>query len=93
MKMTEGTKNTILAVLLSAVVGGMATEIGLTIAHGEHFVRIDSVLESQNEILKEIKNAKDIIPPIVEHSLGEVRARINMLEYRQAEEESKVPKK
>lgn len=89
MMMTEGTKNTVIGVILAAVLGGMGTEIGLTINHGQHFAKIDTVLETQSNILSDIKRGQENIPAAVEKSLGEIRSRLNMLEYRAAQQESR----
>lgn len=91
--MNDGMKSTVVGVLLSAVLAGMGAEIGLTINHGQHFAKIDSVLESQSKILEEIKRAGDTVPAVVEKSFGEVRERLKMIEYRTTSLESKTEKK
>lgn len=88
--MTEGTKNTLLGVTLAAILGGMGAEIGLTVEHGQHFVKIDNVLENQSVLLSDIKRSQDTVPAVVERSFGEIRSRLNMIEYRQAQQEGKV---
>lgn len=91
--MTEGTKNTVIGVVLAAVLAGMGTEIGLTISHGQHFVKIDNVLENQGLILIDIRRSQDTVPSVVEHGMGEIRSRLNMLEYRAAQLDAKIPVK
>lgn len=91
--MNEGTKNTVIGVVLAAVLAGMGTEIGLTINHGQHFAKIDQLLETQGGLLAEIKDSQDTVPAVVEHSLGEIRSRLNMLEYRAAQLDAKLPGK
>lgn len=91
--MTEGTKNTLLGVTLAAILSAMGAEIGLTINHGQHFVKLDNVLENQGVILADIRRSQDTVPTVVERSLGEIRNRLNMLEYRTTQLDAKLPGK
>lgn len=101
--MTEGTKNTVVGVVLTAffaviMAGGVSVlssqreseRANATIA--VHLERIDNVLINQNKILADIHESQNTVPAVVEKALGEVRSRLNMQEYRMSKIEGSTPK-
>lgn len=80
--MTEGTKNTVVGVLLTAILGMVFTGVSLSFDNGRHLAKIDTVLEQQKDMLVEFKKSASSIPPQVENKLEELRWRLNSFETR-----------
>lgn len=80
--MTEGTKNTVIGVFLTAMLGGIATVLGLAFNTTAHLTKIDMVLDSQKDILQEMRQASSTIPGPIELKLQDLRNRINNVEVR-----------
>lgn len=87
--MTEGTKNTVVGVVLAALLAGVTSIIASNAEYGRHFVKIDTVMEQsqvviqQNqEILRDIQTKAGNISPLMESKLDELRNRLNLHEQR-----------
>lgn len=75
--MTEGTKNTVLGVTLTFLFATIGTSLGVAFSSSNHLVKIDGVLESQKNILFELKESNKSVPAPVELRLQELRERLN----------------
>lgn len=87
--MTEGAKNTILGVVLAALLGGVGESIHTQAEQNVHNAKIDvaliginSVMSDQKEILKELESRGGAVSPVVEAKLEELRNRLNLHEER-----------
>lgn len=80
--MTEGSKNTVLGVVLTALLAGVVWIITSTQDHGNHLARLDTVMLQNADILKDIHNRLGIVPMEVEGKLAELRNRMNLQESR-----------
>lgn len=80
--MTEGAKNTILGVTLTALLGIGFASVSQSFDNGKHLTKIDAVLEQQKDILGELKKSANTIPAPVETKLEELRWRLNSIEGR-----------
>lgn len=80
--MTEGAKNTVLGVALTALLGIGFASVGQSVDNGKHLTKIDAVLEQQKDILAELRKGANTIPAPVETKLEELRWRLNSIEGR-----------
>lgn len=76
--MNEGTKNTILGVTLTFLFATIGTSLGVAFTTSNHLVKIDGVLESQKNILIELKETNKVVPPPVELRLQELSGRLKI---------------
>jgi len=87
---TEATKNTIVGVMLSAIMAGIVWMITETNDAGKHLAKIDVVLGQQDRILQDIYQKSGSIPPRVEDKLEELRNRMNNQDTRIAEMDKNI---
>lgn len=80
--MNSGLQSTIAGVLLTAILAGISYQISDSKDQGIHLAKIDTVLENQANIMKEIKSQSSEIPAPVEEKLSEIRERLNLHEQR-----------
>lgn len=79
---TEGSKNTVLGVALTALLAGVGWMISVTQGNREHLIKLDVVMEQNAEILRDVHQRVGTIPEDVEKKLDELRTRINLHEAR-----------
>lgn len=87
--MTEGTKNTIVGVVLAALLTGVGALIHDQAEEHVHSAKIDvaitginSVISDQRDILKNIQQQTGSVSPVIEAKLDEIRNRLNLHEER-----------
>lgn len=87
--MTEGTKNTIVGVVLAALLTGVGALIHDQAEEHVHSAKIDvaitginSVMSDQWDILKGIQQQTGSVSPVIEAKLEEIRNRLNLHEER-----------
>lgn len=87
--MTEGTKNTVIGVVLAALLTGVGALINGQAEEHVHSAKIDvailginTVISDQRDILKGIQSQTGSVSPVVEAKLDEIRNRLNLHEER-----------
>lgn len=87
--MTEGTKNTIVGVVLAALLTGVGALISGQTEEHVHAAKIDvaivginTVISDQRDILKGMQNREAAVSPVIEAKLDEIRNRLNLHEER-----------
>lgn len=89
--MTEGTKNTIVGVVGAALLAGIGTLLATNSEYGRHLAKIDVVMEQNHDILKSLSDKANVVPPIVENEMRELRDRMNLHEDRINQMERRKP--
>lgn len=89
--MTEGTKNTIVGVVGAAILAGIGTLLATNSEYGRHLAKIDVVMEQNHDILKSLSDKANVVPPIVENEMRELRDRMNLHEDRINQMERRKP--
>jgi hypothetical protein len=89
--MTEGMKNTVVGVLLAAALGAVGVLLTTQSENATHFTKLDSLMETNHNILVELKGQIGVVPPATEMKLDELRLRINLHESRINEIEKRHP--
>lgn len=89
--MTEGTKNTAVGVISAALLAGVGTLLATNSEYGRHLAKIDVVMEQNHDILKNLSDKANIVPPIVENEMRELRDRLNLHEDRINQIERRKP--
>lgn len=88
---TEGTKNTAVGVISAALLAGVGTLLATNSEYGRHLAKIDVVMEQNHDILKSLSDKANVVPPIVENEMRELRDRLNLHEDRINQIERRKP--
>lgn len=96
--MNEGTKNTIVGVVLAALLTGVGALIHDQAEEHVHSAKIDvaitginTVVSDQRDILKGMQSREAAVSPVIEAKLDEIRNRLNLHEERINSIERKRP--
>lgn len=87
--MSEGTKNTILGVVLAALLAGVGDLIHDQAEEHVHSAKVDTamlgikdIMATQQKIMEDIQNRSGYVSPVIEAKLDELRNRLNLHEAR-----------
>lgn len=87
--MTEGTKNTVIGVVMAALLTGVGSLIHDQAEEHVHSAKIDvaitginTVMSDQRDILKGMQSREAAVSPVIEAKLDEIRNRLNLHEER-----------
>lgn len=87
--MTEGTKNTVIGVIMAALLTGVGSLIHDQAEEHVHSAKIDvaisginTVMSDQRDILKGMQSREAAVSPVIEAKLDEIRNRLNLHEER-----------
>lgn len=87
--MNEGTKNTIVGVVLAALLAGVGDLIHDQAEEHVHSAKVDTamigikdVMAAQQKIMEDIQSRSGNVSPVIEAKLDELRNRLNLHEAR-----------